>query len=323
MMQKDFHYYAVMVLAHLAGFSPAEARVIAYSSQFVDDSSDSGQVKVGDYYFDTVRTAHLGLQFFTWNVHKKIYFPFHFVPSLRWDGQYSPYATTADCTLSRLPVERALAERGELRLYQLGVALHAYADTWAHEGFSGRRHLENDVRALRRFVDGEWRRCRRAWDVVLDLFRARVGHLQAYAYPDLPYERWRYVDFRGRTFERDNPARFCHAARAVFDWLCAARGTRRVSGKWASLEKQLRALFALVPAGGRHTLAERCAAWVETFPEAFADNALGPHYDPHQWRYEALRIAGSGDLQSFLRTDLVRFQRAALRQRFLVLERMM
>lgn len=319
-MQKDFHYYAVMVLAHVAGFPPAEAKVIAYSSQFVDDSTDSGQVRVGEYYFDTVRTAHLGLQFFTWNVHKKIYFPFHFVPALRWDGQYSPYATAADCPLCRLPVERALAERGELRLYQLGVALHAYADSWAHEGFSGRRHQENDVRALRRYVDGQWRRCRRAWDVVLDLFRARVGHLQAYAYPDLPFEHWRYVDYRGRTFERDNPVRFHQAAHAVFEWLCAARGTRKVGGKWASVEKQLLRLFT---EAAHESLAERCAAWVETFPEALTADGAGPHYDHREWREEALRIARTGELEGFLHTHWVRFQRAALRQRFFVLDRMM
>ncbi|MDZ7272027.1 MAG: hypothetical protein ONB17_10460 [candidate division KSB1 bacterium] len=321
-MQKDFHYYAVMVLAHLAGFPPREAKVIAYSSQFVDDSTDSGQVEVGQYRYDTVRTAHLGLQVFTWNVHKKIYFPFHFIPSLEWGGEYSPYATVADCALARVVVEKAVAARGEERLHQLGVALHAYADTWAHEGFSGRRHLENDVRALRRFVHGQWRRCRRYWDVILDLFRARVGHLQAYAYPDLPYERWRYVDYRGRTHERDNPARFLQAARKVFGWLCMARGTRKEQARWESAEKRIAEVLA-TPGDGHNDMEARCTAWRESFPEAFAGERPFAFYDRHEWRDQALALARAGELEGFLHTDWVRFQRAALRQRFLVLERMM
>jgi len=322
-MQKDFHYYTVMVLAHIAGFLPAQARTIAYSSQFVDDSTDSGQIEVGQYRYDTVRTAHLGLHVFSWNVHKKIYFPFHFVPSLRWDGEFSPYATRADCPLARLLVERALAERGELRPYQLGVALHAYADSWAHEGFSGRRHKENDVKVLRRFVNGKWRRCRKTWDVVLDLFRARVGHLQAYAYPDLPYERWRYVDYRGRTHERDNVERFSQAARAVLEWLCAARGARKAKARWQAVEKKVKDLFAVLPETGGNSLEARCALWREAFPEAFAAESGSAEYEHDEWRTSALAVARTGDLEAFLRTDWVRFQRAALRQRFWVLERMM
>ncbi len=318
-MQTDFHYYTIMALAHLAGFPPAQAKVIAYSSQFVDDSTDSGQVEVGQYRYDTVRTAHLGLHLFSWNVHKKIYFPFHFVPALEWDGEYSPYATRADCALARLAVQRALAEKGELRFYQLGVALHAYADSWAHEGFSGRRHKENDVRSLRRFVDGRWHPCRRAWDVVLDLFRARVGHLQAYAYPDLPHERWRYVDYQGRAHERENAARFTQAAHAVFGWLCAAQGLRRAERRWHNVESKIKELFA----GAHADLEGRCALWQEAFPEAFAGEGKSAHYDRHEWRSAAMEVARTGDLEAFLHTDWVRFQRAALRQRFLVLERMM
>ena len=36
-MDKNFHYYAVKVIATLAGFRPDEAQIIAQFSQFVDD----------------------------------------------------------------------------------------------------------------------------------------------------------------------------------------------------------------------------------------------------------------------------------------------
>ncbi len=33
-------------------------------------------------------------------------------------------------------------------LYRLGVTMHVYADTWAHQGFAGVNHRVNDIRAL-------------------------------------------------------------------------------------------------------------------------------------------------------------------------------
>ena len=58
-MQADFHYYCIFVLANLAKFTPKQARIIAYCSQFVDDSMDSGQIEIGNFKYDIVRTGHL------------------------------------------------------------------------------------------------------------------------------------------------------------------------------------------------------------------------------------------------------------------------
>ena len=38
-MQTDMHYYGTYALARLAGFSVSKAEIIAYSSQYVDDST--------------------------------------------------------------------------------------------------------------------------------------------------------------------------------------------------------------------------------------------------------------------------------------------
>lgn len=67
-MQKDFHYYGIYALARCAGFNRDDAHVIAYSSQYVDDSTESEPINVGDFVFDTVRTAHLGLKSYGWDV---------------------------------------------------------------------------------------------------------------------------------------------------------------------------------------------------------------------------------------------------------------
>ena len=79
-MQLDFHYYCVGALARMSGFLPKHALTIAYASQYVDNATESEPVRVGGIGFDPVRTAHMGLTSFTWDVQKKIYMPFHFIP---------------------------------------------------------------------------------------------------------------------------------------------------------------------------------------------------------------------------------------------------
>jgi len=145
-MQIDFHYYCIFVLANLAGFSQEDAKTIAYSSQFVDDSRDSKRIKIKDYAYDTVRTAHNSIYFYKWNVQKKIYFPFHFIPPevLKNNGSFS-YVTKPNSNFAQMVIDEAINDQTDLRLYRMGVALHTYADTWAHQNFSGRKHRENNT----------------------------------------------------------------------------------------------------------------------------------------------------------------------------------
>ncbi len=63
-MEVDFHYYCLAVLARTVGFTKKEALTIAYASQYVDDSTESEPIMVGDILFDSVRTAHYGLDAF-------------------------------------------------------------------------------------------------------------------------------------------------------------------------------------------------------------------------------------------------------------------
>ena len=46
-MQTDFHFYCVAVLARAAGFSPDDALVLAYASQYVDDATEGEGQRLG------------------------------------------------------------------------------------------------------------------------------------------------------------------------------------------------------------------------------------------------------------------------------------
>ena len=73
-MQIDFHYNTIRVLMEKTGFSPEDAQIIAYASQFVDDAVDHKKMKVSGHLeilstrfsgktFNPVCSAHRGLQF--------------------------------------------------------------------------------------------------------------------------------------------------------------------------------------------------------------------------------------------------------------------
>jgi RHS repeat-associated protein len=102
---KDFHYYVVYLLAYLAiGDQPAAER-IAWVSQFVDNSSVTSPM--------------------TKNPEALI---FHFLDTAGTGTPMGPENTTA----VRL-VNDAIQSRDEVRL---GITLHTYADTFAHEGYT-------------------------------------------------------------------------------------------------------------------------------------------------------------------------------------------
>ena len=153
-MQEDFHYYAVYRLSALAGFDADEAGTIAYASQYVDDATESEPIEpFPDQHFDTIRTAHYNLGAFGWNVQKKVYMPFHFLPAtVRWRAPEAFSYRTREAgeddadQLCGMLFDHALQEVDPtFRLVRIGVAVHAMADTFSHFGFSGRHHMENNV----------------------------------------------------------------------------------------------------------------------------------------------------------------------------------
>lgn len=47
-MDKDFHYYGTYVAVRYAGYSTVEAQTIAHAAQYVDDSTHSRLINMGD-----------------------------------------------------------------------------------------------------------------------------------------------------------------------------------------------------------------------------------------------------------------------------------
>ncbi len=332
-MNEEFHYYAVAVLARAAGFRHEEAVTIAYASQYVDDATESEPIGVGETLFEPVRTAYLGLRATSWSVQKRIYIPFHFVPPEPILGGPANFVTRANSPLARELVKAAAREKGRAGwLCRLGVALHTYADSWAHEGFSGRLHPENDIEDIHQKREGRWRAltwANLAWDFLPDLGHAEAGNL-----PDLAWVTWSYRQ-PGSSMPvlRENPRLFTRAARAIYGRLRRLLGPRVVAQvPWRDLAGEVARLLA----DAQEEAVRRCRAWQGLYRDLFGEEL--PTYDRYAWRSQALAPLASRDLEwdgfrpddfrhlrfpggdDFVRSNWVAFHRAALRQRHLVLE---
>ena len=141
----EFHYYSGYFLALQAGFSEEDAAVLSYSAQYLDDALVRYDVSTPSGTHQTIPTHHFGF----WDKGQEwdVWIPFHFFPAgpeakrpARWDAAENPLDVQPNSAPAKAMLVRALKTRD---LYRVGIALHTYADTWAHQNFSGRNEAWN------------------------------------------------------------------------------------------------------------------------------------------------------------------------------------
>ncbi len=366
-MQQDLHYYGIAFLARAAGFSRSDTEILAYASQYVDDSTEGSPIHVGNYLFNPIRTAHYSLRAYTWGVQSKIYIPFHFLPPKprRCNLITADYPNSS---LAKLLFNRACSEADpKQRLFRLGVALHTIADTYSHQGFSGRDHDENrlaschiknkkltrnadlreKVNELTRLV---WQRLKRIIRPVVPT----IGHAQAIHTPDIPYLKWSYSYIGDKPLlSRNNPKVFLQACKQIYELLGeavqprkrknAAKAPKRVEPlkTWSEISPHikecLRSSVYTLEHNQQTTADEeyRCICWQKMYKECFNEDLTS--YDKYLWRTEALRPVNPEHVRwdtlskdeiskytfnhnpKFFASSWVKFHRAAMTQRYLVL----
>jgi|TARA_Y100000310_G_scaffold345233_2_gene462973 hypothetical protein len=225
-MQIDFHHGVTYVIARCAGFSHRDANVVAYASQYVDDATSAGTIR-----FDTgamytrIASAHKMLDYRNSKTLKnsQVWVPFHFLPGNggKEAGQnpsgsfINKLVCKPDSYVSHDVVAACIADKHKkYGLHRLGVTMHVYADTFAHQQFAGKNHKINTVTDI--YVNG---RKDRDWsDRIANFFVDRalpLGHGPALSYPDRPYLKWSYKNHRGKRITRDNTAIFVEAAESL------------------------------------------------------------------------------------------------------------
>lgn len=288
----DFHYYTVKVLCIYAGMDEASAQTAAYASQYVDDSVDHSKIYLSrplsrpkyarysstELSFDPICTAHKGINMIRGMSHDaqvKVYIPFHFIPSEQYlcqDGY--GYRTAPGSSFARELLEWAVeplrSEPTERALIKAGIAIHTFADTWAHQNFSGRySQHDNSIDAIWIDSSGKWERVAPI-KVALGSLVPDIGHIEAFKYPDLSYLKWKYTGPRGETV-RDNTVEFLAASQAIYSQLVGTLGT---PDRWNDCAHLLEQCF--------RATGDKPAVYAKIFP------GITFGYDSKQWRCEAL-----------------------------------
>jgi len=231
-MQIDFHHAVTYVTARIAGFSHQDADIVAYSAQYVDDATSKGVVCFDNHaLYARINSAHktISPDNLSDAENHLVWLPFHFLPGNNGKNAgesgdirfIKKIVCTPDSPPAREMVQAAIDGKNQpYGLHRLGIAMHVYADTWAHQGFAGVVHELNEVENARETgssgvysgsLQGVLSR-------LLEDTIPPLGHGRAREFPDMPFLSWQYVNGLGELVRRDNMKLFLDAA----DALCKA-----------------------------------------------------------------------------------------------------
>jgi len=307
-MNKEFHYYCIRVLSEMAGFPGKDAQIIAYASQYADDASEHKAMKIADVpqsidypryngiTFDPICTAHSSktwlVRLWKWmrfylkpSVQRKILMAFHFIPPIANqdnDAQEEfDFVTCKNSSLASHLFDNALdslrnaavnTDAYEFALVKTGLALHTYADTWSHCGFSGHHcSTENDIKNIR-VKNGNRFSSVDIHGNIISYVAPDVGHTEAGFIPDATNIHWKatYSDKskRPRTIIRDNAQEFMDAAEIIHEKLSSV--SPNPPRNWDDFADKLKMVF-----GKNET-------WKNAFP------GISFSYSRFDWREGAL-----------------------------------
>ncbi|MFZ5774160.1 MAG: DUF6765 family protein [Thermodesulfobacteriota bacterium] len=264
-MDKEFHYHITGIIAQRAGFTEDEALTIAHASQLVDDNdslraivdSSSGE-EYAVYISQTMDILKPKRELM------RIYPIFHFLPgdpmapsARRADGKMHILTTTPGSQRARKVMLAAREDGGAHRLHRLGVAAHAFVDTWAHQNFVGWYDGINgqEMNPL-----------------------PNIGHADFIHHPDWVGHCW--DDGRVISSQVNNNHRFLDAAKCLFEEfaLCAQKGGGDV---WPALQRDL--LTAMGPVFTGEKLQGK-----EARRKAYDRLLKMPEYEPRSWFDDAV-----------------------------------
>jgi len=213
-MNRDAHFYAILAFCRACGFTKESAQIVAYASQFVDDAKtnlmlldqsspgiEHELIKNQPALFN-MATCHSYIKIKTFNYEAMVNntSAFHFVPGCKGENFTKKLRCQEESPVILDILNDALLEDD---LVKLGIVLHAYADTFSHQGFSGMLSKVNDIkkckakgsvylgvrnRILHTFAQFGQEKFIELFDRILPGY----GHVQAMVFPDIPYLVWSY-----------------------------------------------------------------------------------------------------------------------------------
>ena len=252
-MQTDMHYYGTYAIARMAGFTPKDAQTIAYSAQFVDDStkSDSDEHADGGLIYG-IATAHSNGQVAKNRLvdqieQKRVWTPFHFIPGGKGTTLEQKLVCQKDSLIAQEMFNNHIhfAKNSNFGLHLIGIASHVYADTFSHYGFSGistdnnsvdpnsitlidvkdkgmEAYLMNKYNAfLKKYAPDIIIKCWR-WiaNKAAEQFSGALGHGGVGTYPDRPFLHWQFTYNNSKQLsDRNNRETFLEGSEKLYNKL--------------------------------------------------------------------------------------------------------
>jgi hypothetical protein len=221
-MQIDFHHTVTYVCSRLAGFEHNEAEKIAYAAQYVDDATNSGVIKfTNNAMYNRISSAHSTFDFknhFNQYENHLVWVPFHFLPGnggkMAGENPEGSFIEKLVCYPDSPIANDVLAacikdSDKSYSLQRLGITMHVFADTFAHQSFAGILHDINKIEDLTLHNEDQ---------NFFDKMKADaankfpMGHGPALTCPDKPYLEWEYVnEYHSEPIVRNNTEIFMNA----------------------------------------------------------------------------------------------------------------
>ncbi|WP_322054459.1 DUF6765 family protein [Paraburkholderia bannensis] len=344
-MNIDFHYGVVYAMARLGGMPSADALTVAHACQYVDDSTTPGLLDfAGGEMFERFPTAHSLFDYHNaFNQGNRLtWVPFHFLPAGIGDSLEERAICRPNSGVAKTVVRRAIEHRNaDNALHRLGITLHTYVDTWAHQGFSG---IKSDFNSVSHLVAEDcthlqwYERIKRATEHLVDAANSDVlsrafplGHGAALHYPDQPWADWTYTNGKGDVVKRTNLPDFVSAAdmacRAVQGFVAGSTEFEKQPGLTSAQRAALEHLLSTNRSDDEQERLEGVRAAIESGQLPGVKDAL-PVYVPKgkgSWKHLATGIEAEDDgkvapvwSKAFEASDYRKFHDATKEHRFYV-----
>jgi len=313
-MQIDFHHAVTYVAARLAGFAHEKADIIAYAAQYVDDATCDGIIRFDNRaIYKRISSSHKAIDFENFDPVEDlvVWMPFHFLPG---NGVADPGDTTADSFIHKLVcvpdsqiardmLDSAFEDKNKrYALHRLGIAMHVYADTWAHQGFAGVLHQINELSDFKEIGNTNVFEGGLKWFINRFLQKSvpPLGHAKANVFPDMPFLSWSYRDGHGKPVERNNTEEFCKAANALCKVMQRYQGQNETGIKKEDMDT-IRGLFLSLKqqegterhdewikaiAGGKFSFGAATVSYAEDGKNSWKAQALGSSRDLPEYPYD-------------------------------------
>lgn len=273
-MNREFHYFITHLIAARAGIRGDALRILAHASQLTDDNDTVYPIRSGREVIYRNRISQTMQPLKSHRARLDVYPLFHFIPgepdapgAARADGLTNPFNTTPNSPNANRIIDAALATND---FYQIGIACHAYVDTWAHQNFVG---FKDDFNKFSGF-----------WDPLIP----NIGHADAKTKPDQPRLVW--DDERLVSPSVNNKVRFLDAASRLYAKLkgFVSSGSPDIEADGQSLIHDLDTAIG-ADAEEDEASEERLVGYGQLAGQDAYGNTAIPEYQPKAWFKAAIK----------------------------------